>query len=41
VVHSYIIELKYLTAKDSFEKAEAQWADAVSQIHGYAEGAKV
>ena len=41
VAHSYIIELKYLAAKDSAEKAEAQWTEAVKQIHGYAEGAKV
>lgn len=41
VAHSYIVELKYLSAKDSAEKAEAQWEDAVRQIHGYAEGGKV
>lgn len=41
VAHSYIIELKYLTVKDSAEKAQTQWEDAVRQIQGYAEGSKV
>ena len=35
VKHSYIIELKYLSAKDSGAKAEAQWKEAVEQIKGY------
>ena len=41
VKHSYIIELKYLSTKDSEAKAEAQWQEAVEQIKGYAVGAKV
>mgnify|MGYP005843396091 CR=1 FL=1 len=41
VKHSYIIELKYLSAKDSGAKAEAQWKEAVEQIKGYAAGPKV
>ena len=41
VKHSYILELKYLSAKDYAAKGEAQWQDAVDQIHRYAEGAKV
>ena len=41
VKHSYIIELKYLSAKDSEAKAEVQWQEAVEQIKGYAVGAKV
>lgn len=41
VKHSYIIELKYLSAKDSEEKAEAQWQEAVEQIKGYAVGPRV
>lgn len=31
-ITGYIIELKYLSAKDSEEKAEAQWHAAVTQI---------
>ena len=41
VAHSYILELKYLPAKDFESKAEAQWQEAVTQIHGYAEGERV
>lgn len=41
VKHSYIIELKYLSAKDSEEKAEAQWQEAVAQIKNYATAPKV
>ena len=41
VKHSYILELKYLSSKESDEKAEKQWAEAVEQIRRYAEGAKV
>ena len=41
IEHSYILELKYLP-KDRFEsQAAEQWAGAVEQIHGYAEGPKV
>ena len=32
VKHSYIVELKYLSSKDSSAKAEAQWQEAVDQI---------
>lgn len=36
-VHSYILELKYLSKSDfSDEKANAQWNEAVEQIKGYA-----
>lgn len=41
VKHSYILELKYLSAKDSEAKAEAQWQEAVEQIKGYAAAPKV
>lgn len=41
VKHSYILELKYLSAKDTEEKAEAQWQEAVEQIKGYAAAPKV
>lgn len=41
VKHSYIVELKYLTAKDSEAKAEAQWQEAVEQIKVYAAASKV
>lgn len=41
VEHSYILELKYLP-RDKFEaRAEAQWEEAVQQIHRYAEGPRV
>lgn len=39
--HSYILELKYLPKKDFAAKAEAQWADAVKQIKGYAVAPRV
>lgn len=39
--HSYIIELKYLTAKDTEAKAEAQWLEAVDQIRKYAVAPRV
>lgn len=41
VNHSYIIELKYLSEKDSDAKAEIQWEEAVEQIKGYAAAPKV
>lgn len=41
VAHSYIVELKYLSAKDTEAKAEAQWQEAVEQIRQYAVGPKV
>lgn len=41
VEHSYIIELKYLAAKDSARKAEEQWQEAVNQIRQYAQGNRV
>ena len=39
--HSYILELKYLSAKDSSEKAGAQWQEAVEQIRKYAAAPRV
>ena len=41
VKHSYILELKYLSAKETEAKAQTQWEEAVEQIKKYAEGAKV
>ena len=41
VRHSYILELKYLPAKDFDTKAEAQWQEAVEQIHRHAAGSRV
>lgn len=41
VKHSYILELKYLSSKDTKEKAEAQWSEAVEQIKKYAAAPKV
>lgn len=41
VAHSYIIELKYLSAKDSAAKAETQWAEAIEQIHRYSESGRL
>ena len=41
VRHSYILELKYLSSKDTDAKAEAQWQEAVEQIKGYAAAPKV
>ena len=39
--HSYIVELKYLTAKDTEARAEAQWQEAVEQIKQYAAAPRV
>lgn len=39
--HSYILELKYLSAQDSEEKAARQWDEAVEQIRGYGRGERV
>ena len=41
VKHSYILELKYLSSKDTEEKAETQWKEAVEQIKKYAAAPKV
>ncbi|MDD2953021.1 MAG: ATP-binding protein [Parabacteroides sp.] len=41
VRHSYIIELKYLSAKDTEATAKTQWHDAVGQIKRYAAAPKV
>ena len=41
VKHSYILELKYLSSKDTEAKAEAQWQEAVKQIKGYAAAPRV
>ena len=41
VAHSYILELKYLKQDAAAEEAEAQWAEAVSQITRYARDEKV
>jgi hypothetical protein len=41
VRHSYILELKYLKADATEAEAERQWAEAVEQIRGYAEGTRV
>lgn len=41
VKHSYILELKYLSVKDTEDKAEVQWEEAVAQIKGYASAPKV
>ena len=41
VAHSYIIELKYLTAKDTEAKAEEQWQEAVDQVRRYTADCKV
>ena len=41
VAHSYIVELKYLTAKDSEAKAEEQWQEAVDQVRRYTADRKV
>ena len=41
VKHSYILELKYLSLKDTEAKAEAQWQEAVKLIKGYAAAPKV
>ena len=41
VAHSCIIELKYLTAKDTEATAEQQWAEAVDQVRRYTADRKV
>ena len=41
VAHSYIIELKYLTAKDTEATAEEQWAEAIDQVRRYTADRKV
>lgn len=41
VRHSYILELKYLSADATDGKAEVQWAEAVEQIRAYAQGDRV
>ena len=41
VAHSYIIEMKYLSSKDSEAKADQQWQEAVEQIHRYAAAPRV
>ena len=41
VAHSYIVELKYLTAKDSEATAEQQWAEATEQVRRYTADRKV
>ena len=41
VAHSYIIELKYLTAKDTEATAEEQWQEAIDQVRRYTADRKV
>ena len=41
VKHSYILELKYLSAKDSEHEAQKQWDEAVGQLRQYAADPKV
>ena len=41
VAHSYIIELKYLTAKDTEATADQQWAEAIDQVRRYTADRKV
>ena len=41
VRHSYILELKYLSTKDTEEKAAVQWKEAVEQIKKYAAAPRV
>ena len=41
VVHSYIVELKYLTAKDTDTTAEEQWQQAAEQVRLYTADRKV
>lgn len=41
VAHSYIVELKYLSVKDTEAKAKTQWLEAEEQIHGYAKAPRV
>lgn len=39
--HCYILELKYLSSKDYEARAEAQWQEAVDQVHRYARAPRV
>ena len=39
--HSYIIELKYLSAKDSEHEAQKQWDEGMEQLRRYAADRKV
>ena len=41
VAHSYIVELKYLTAKDTDTTAEEQWQQAAEQVRRYVNDRKV
>jgi hypothetical protein len=41
MMHSYIIELKYLSSTDTDTKAEAQWQEAVAQLNKYVQAPKV
>ena len=41
VAHSYIVELKYLTAKDTDATAEEQWQQAAEQVRKYVNDRKV
>jgi hypothetical protein len=41
MMHSYIIELKYLSSSETDAKAELQWQEAVGQIHQYMQAPKV
>ena len=41
VLHSYIIELKYLPMTATEAQADEQWQKAVEQIRGYAQGERV
>ena len=41
VKHSYIVELKYLTASDSDAKAQKQWEEGTCQVKSYAADRKV
>lgn len=41
VKHSYILELKYLSSKETDAKAKAQWQEATMQIKEYAAAPKV
>ena len=41
VKHSYILELKYLSATATDERAEAQRTEAIKQVKDYASGPKV
>ena len=41
VKHSYIIELKYLSATDTEEAAQKQWEDGTAQARRYSADRKV